>query len=694
MVPADRGDCRPGIQGRKNRKVKERTVKKFNRTPAPFHTPIETLESRTLLSVSLLASKAGSELHPTTSGRGVFTVSRTGSKADALVVDYSVVSAGTTAAPADYASLADSVTIPAGKASTTIVINPVTDGSSAKQETLQLALAADSSYTINPKHASAVLKIAVPKTLAKVEDTVSITASVANASEASPSTITSGQYTVSRTGPLTSAVTVDYTIDSSSTAVAGTDYDALTGEVTIPAKQSMETITVTPIIKTTQGSATTVTVDLSPGAYFAESGSSQATVTIANNNTSGGGGGGGGGGTPSSDWFVSGDTYRTTIQVSSGSFARTDEPVSQSINFTQLLAEQGASGALSDGSIQVVETSSDGSTEVNSTVPVQFDHGSGYDATNNAAGTLTIEAAGNTAAGTTRYFQVYFNTTTTYTAPTVTPQVTVTQNVTDAAGNAAIKIQTQSATYYLEPADGGLADIIDNSGNDWVSYNNTVGAAGTYHGVPNGQFHPGDGSTETMTATVDSTGPLLATITCSNSGNSITYQFYANFVTATVNSEQTPYPFLYEGTPGGQFNTSDTWAISDGTTGTLANDMPEPDSDGNGGTGEIFGAGTNDGEWAYFDSASAGKFIYFAHDSGTQEIDSYFDLDDDMTVFGFGRSRISGAGGNYLYTTAPETFTFGIANDSGSFSTNAATIDGQYNPISATTGTLQTQSGS
>jgi hypothetical protein len=181
-------------------------VNTTNRSAGVLRAAVETLESRTLLSVSLIASKAASELHPTTSGRGTFTFSRTGSKADALVVDYSLVTAGTTAAGDDYASLTDTVTIPAGKPSTTLVINPVTDSATTKQETLELALATSSSYTINPKHASAVMKIAVPKTLAKVEDTVSITASVANAAEASPSTITSGQYTVSRNGPTTSAL--------------------------------------------------------------------------------------------------------------------------------------------------------------------------------------------------------------------------------------------------------------------------------------------------------------------------------------------------------------------------------------------------------------------------------------------------------------------------------------------------------
>jgi hypothetical protein len=661
-------------------------VNKTNRSVAPLRAAIETLESRTLLSVSLIASKAGSELHPTTAGRGTFTVSRTGSKTDALVVDYSVVTAGTTAAAGDYASLTDTVTIPAGKPSTTVVINPVKDSSAAKQETLELALGASSSYTINPKHASAVMKIAVPKALAKVEDTVSIAASVANAAEASPSTITSGQFTVSRTGPITSALTVDFTIDPSSTAVAGTDYIALSGSVTIPAKQSMETIAVMPIIQTTQGASTTVTADLAPGAYIVSSSASAATVTIANNNTSGGGGGGG---TPSTDWFVSGDKYRTPVTIDSGDYARTDEPVSQTINLTQLLAAQGASGPVSDASIQVVEVTQDGSTELNSTVPFQFDHGTSYDATTNASGTLTIDANGSTAANTTRYFQVYFNTNSNYTAPTIASQITVTQNITDAAGNQAIEIATPTATYYVEYANAGIADIFDTSNNDWVSYNNTQGSAGTYHGTPNGNFHPGDA--EGFTTSVVSSGPLVATISGANSQNSITYQFYPSFVKATVNEEVTPYYFLYEGTPGGSFNPNDTWATSDGTTGTLANDMPETTSDGNGGTGEIIGAGTNDGEWAYFDSASAGKFIYYAHDSGTPEIDSYFDLDDNMTVFGFGRSRISGEGGNALLTTAPESYTFGIATDSGTFSTNAATINGQYREVSATTGAVQTQ---
>ena len=44
---------------------------------------------------------------------------------------------------------------------------------------------------------------------------------------------TTGQYTVTRTGATTAALTVGYTV--SGTATAGSDYPALSGSVTIPA---------------------------------------------------------------------------------------------------------------------------------------------------------------------------------------------------------------------------------------------------------------------------------------------------------------------------------------------------------------------------------------------------------------------------------------------------------------------------
>src|SRR5205823_11316 len=54
-----------------------------------------------------------------------------------------------------------------------------------------------------------------------------------------------GKFTVSRTGPTTSALTVYYNV--SGTAIPGTDYQALSNNIAIPGGQQSQDITVTPI---------------------------------------------------------------------------------------------------------------------------------------------------------------------------------------------------------------------------------------------------------------------------------------------------------------------------------------------------------------------------------------------------------------------------------------------------------------
>jgi hypothetical protein len=646
---------------------------------------VESLESRVLMSVSLLASKANaSEAHPTSSGRGVFTFSRTGSKAEALTVDFTVVSPQTTAAAADYQSLPTSVTIPAGKPSTSLTIEPAADGFGGAFETLELALSDNAAYSINPARSTAAVKIAVPHAKVKGGDPVSIVANQPSASETNPSVTAEGQFTVSRSGSTKLPLTVNYLLDPASTAQSAIDFTPLAGSVTIAAGSKSATIDVTPIVTQTHRPARTVVLDLATGAYNVNLAKPSATVTITDGNPA-----------ETAAWFDTADAYRTALTIDSGDYARTDEPVSQSINFSQLLAAQGASGSLIDASIEVVETSADGSTVLASNVPFQFDHGANYDAANNAAGTLTILASGNTPANTTRYYQIYFNTAGTYTPFNFMPQITVNASATDPSGAPAIEVITPAATYYVQTASGAISSIIDNQGNDWIGYNDQGGPGGDYRGMPDmgAYFHPGDSN---ATVAVDSTGPLTAAITASSTdGNySLTYQFYPQFMQATVTKAAGAYWFLYEGTPGGQFNPDDTWTLSDGTTGTLAEEMPETTTQG-GGTGIAIGAPpSTDGEWAYFDSASAGKYIYLAHNEPDDLIDSYYNINEQMTVFGFGKSRIDGEDGNPLMTAVPNTFTIGIADDTGAFSTNAATIDGEYQAMGTIVGTLQTQAGS
>jgi len=93
-----------------------------------------------------------------------------------------------------------------------------------------------------------------------------------------------GTFTVTRTGPLDLPMVVNYMV--AGTATNGSDYQALTGSVTIPIDSSTATITVTPVSDTQVEGSETVILTLAPGPvyYVSQSGGSGA-VTIADGPT-------------------------------------------------------------------------------------------------------------------------------------------------------------------------------------------------------------------------------------------------------------------------------------------------------------------------------------------------------------------------------------------------------------------------
>jgi hypothetical protein len=91
-------------------------------------------------------------------------------------------------------------------------------------------------------------------------------------------------FTVSRTGPTASAVTVGYTLGG--TAVNGTDYAALPGNVTIPAGASSATVTINPTSYSSPVGNKTVTLALNSGSGFALGTQASASAVIIDNNTS------------------------------------------------------------------------------------------------------------------------------------------------------------------------------------------------------------------------------------------------------------------------------------------------------------------------------------------------------------------------------------------------------------------------
>jgi hypothetical protein len=108
--------------------------------------------------------------------------------------------------------------------------------------------------------------------------TVTVAATDANAAEAG---LDRGTFTVSRTGDTSSALTVNYTI--AGTAINGTDYQSLSGSVSIPAGAASAVVTVTPIDDTTVEGNETVILTVSGNAAYTVGSPSGATITIADN---------------------------------------------------------------------------------------------------------------------------------------------------------------------------------------------------------------------------------------------------------------------------------------------------------------------------------------------------------------------------------------------------------------------------
>ncbi|MBD2568895.1 Calx-beta domain-containing protein [Anabaena lutea] len=111
---------------------------------------------------------------------------------------------------------------------------------------------------------------------------ITVAATDANAAEtATGVTANPGVFTLSRTGSLTNALTVNYT--TAGTATNGTDYSNLTGTVTFAAGSSTATVTVDPIDDTLVEGTETAILDLATGTGYTLGTATSATVNIADN---------------------------------------------------------------------------------------------------------------------------------------------------------------------------------------------------------------------------------------------------------------------------------------------------------------------------------------------------------------------------------------------------------------------------
>ena len=366
-------------------------------------------------------------------------------------------------------------------------------------------------------------------------------------------------------------------------------------------------------------------------------------------------------------WWDGNWNYRVSLTVDSGDYERSDRPAEVAIDFTSFLAPADLLVGFDVNSIRVQEVDVSGELLLSENISFQFDPAADFDALSNAQGTLIFLLDGNTAAQTNRYFQVYFDVAGSgYTLPAFTNQVIVTDNIPD-EGQDSFLISTFNADYYYQKLAGGFSSIIDDDGNDWINYHPTGGTAGNYRGIPNlvspgngGHFHPG---ATTSNTTLVHEGPLKATIKSTTTDGlwEVQWEFFPQFARMTVLRAETSYWFLYEGTPGGLFDVNDFVTRSNGVeTGYLKRwkaDLPAQ-------------------EWAYLSDTIVDRSIFFAHHEDDVFIDSYRQLHELMTVFGFGRD-----GNASLLQSQNNQFTIGLT-DTTDFTNTSLAIESAYKDIS------------
>ena len=212
------------------------------------------------------------------------------------------------------------------------------------------------------------------------------------------------------------------------------------------------------------------------------------------------------------------------------------------------------------------------------------------------------------------------------------------------------RFRTDSATFLLDSASGGLSAMIDADGNDWIAYRPEPwnqyppSAASSYRGVPNlvfqsgfdGAGHPGHDRVATR-ITSDSTAA------CSTPGGpwAWTWRFRENHAVLDVTavSDTAGYWFLYEGPAGGEYEPRQTYMASDRSAPAY------PQYDHYRGGEEVAQR-----QWYYFGNDDVARVLYILQVRPDTLLDHYSLLGNDtvgvyspdgMVVAGFGRAPMA-----------------------------------------------------
>lgn len=368
-------------------------------------------------------------------------------------------------------------------------------------------------------------------------------------------------------------------------------------------------------------------------------------------------------------WLDQTCQYRVPIRVNASGYERLNKPVEVDVNFTQLLERIGKTIKFDSKSIRVTEVDNSGKI-INNSVRFQFDKDPDFNPRTNAKGTMTFIADGKTYPDSTRIFHIYFSQTNiAHKTPSFEPLVHLTDDV-NYQDQESFKIETQNATYYYHKKGAGFARIEDKNGSDWLGYRPGGGPAGEYRGIPNmghpeGYCHPGN---TVSNSKIISNGPIKISIFSWSNDEKMEciWDIFPTYARLTVLKMRKPYWFLYEGTPGGKLDEDSDYCIrphipnGKRTSAKLKWD------------GDISTPGQL-GEWLCFGDDN--QAIYLIHHEDDEEIDSYWPMQGQMTVFGFGRKGL-----HKFMEMVPAHFTVGLCEYS-SFNELRRIVNSAYNPM-------------
>jgi Ca2+-binding RTX toxin-like protein len=200
-----------------------------------------------------------------------FTITLSNPTVEPVTVDYATAN-GTAISDSDYTATNGTVTFNPLQTSKTVNVSVIGDQIGESDET----------YSVNLTNAvgGTISKATGTGTILNDESGISVSVSDGDAGEANNN---NGQFLLTRSGELTNAVTVNYTL--SGTATAGLDYQARSGTATFAANRATVAIDLTVLDDTIFEGATpeTVTLTVAPSINYVVSSANSGTIDLIDN---------------------------------------------------------------------------------------------------------------------------------------------------------------------------------------------------------------------------------------------------------------------------------------------------------------------------------------------------------------------------------------------------------------------------